>query len=477
MVNIIVQGKGRTPAPDHFQGAVAAGTGPRIVARLIDTFLPIFLYIIFFAMTASAISNASSYEAYQSAQNIMTFGMVCFAGLIIAIMVMVVTRGQTIGMAIVGLRWVSFTDGKVKGGNAFGKLMLEGLLGGLWITQIMWLVTQDPLGRHWFSRTTDIMTINIKAGRDTHISPLRRAATPLVSDAPQPPAPGGQPWQAQGQQQRPPVMPQTHGGIPSVPATPPAGHQPPPPAGAPVPPQGFGGTAAPTLPADAPVNGSQPPAASWVEVPPGQLPTSTPAAPPTTTASPMVAPPVQSSPFAPPSTQAPPAPASGFVTPPPTPGPMPTPPSVAPASANTPPVPPAVASATPATSAGHMGDVDELERTVARRPAHSVQLTFDDGTHHFLVGSALVGRSPEPRDTHPNAQLVTLSDPGRSISKLHIALSVQSGAVLVEDMHSLNGTTIITPEGTTIAVLPGAPMVAPVGATVYFGDRTVKIGG
>lgn len=122
------------------------------------------------------------------------------------------------------------------------------------------------------------------------------------------------------------------------------------------------------------------------------------------------------------------------------------------------------------------GEDDDLERTIARRPVHSVQLSFDDGTHHFLVGKALVGRAPTPHEKYEGAHLIAINDPGRSISKRHIALTVQNGGVLVEDMHSLNGTTVITPEGTTLAVLPGAPVVAPAGSTVYYGDRSVKIG-
>ena len=51
-----------------------------------------------------------------------------------------------------------------------------------------------------------------------------------------------------------------------------------------------------------------------------------------------------------------------------------------------------------------------------------------------------------------------------------------TGAVLVEDLYSTNGTWVVTPFGNPIAVLPEAPFLAMVGSTIHFGDRTVRVG-
>lgn len=120
---------------------------------------------------------------------------------------------------------------------------------------------------------------------------------------------------------------------------------------------------------------------------------------------------------------------------------------------------------------------EDLERTIARRPAGSVLLSFDDGTHHHLLGSAVLGRDPVADATHGAAERIPVHDPDRSISKTHVALTVQSGAVVVEDLHSTNGTRVQNPDGSSVSVLPGASVMAAVGSVVHFGNRTVAIGG
>lgn len=462
MAKMQVEGKVPVEVPRHLSGAVAAGNEKRIVAHVIDAGIVVAIYLLFMILPTMGISNAANFDALESALStaatMWTLGMLALIALGIAQLALILTKGQTIAMNITGLRWVSFLDGNINGGSAFGKTLLEGVINSVSFglaTPIIWLVSQDNMNRHWFARTTNLITINIKDGRDTAFVPPR-----LESDEPETDA--NQPWSPTSGTPRPMITDNIPSPpvLPSTPATPPVGTPNSSSASAPIT-EVPGISSSPTpsaLTPPAPANPYAPPVEAHTPPAPTGMPSAyQPPAPTGMTHTPPA--PEAPSPYAPPA-------ATAAVTPPS----LPTHPFGTPQPSITPSVQadPFTAPQTP---------VEEVDRTVARRPVDSILLTFDDGSHHFLSGQALVGRAPEPEPGHPNAQMVSLHDPGRSISKIHIALSVQSGAVLVEDMHSTNGTTVMLPSGTTQAVLPGAPVLAPAGATVYFGDRSVKIGG
>lgn len=403
MTQILLDGHGPVSAPDHFDGAVAASAKTRIAARIIDGIIPIVLAIPT-TVVAWGVPLVSETRNPMELIGVAWVGSAFSFLVAVAMVAMIMTRGQTFGMKIMGLRWVSMSDGTVHGGACLLKFLAECVLASVGATPIIWLFTRDNLGRHWLSRVTHVVTINVTKGRDTDTTPApTRQVTP---DVPTP-----QPWQANGHEERPAGA-----------HTPQTAHE------TPVSPVPAGGTVAGSPAGD--------------EAPAGSLPSGASLQPSDDAAE-----------------RADEGQGSGIA------GGEDT-------SAPDDDSSPASRGEEEPHSVG-----DDVDRTVARRPANSILLSFDDGTHHYLVGQALMGRSPEGVDSHPNAQLISISDPDRSISKLHIALTVHSGAVLVEDMHSLNGTTIITHEGQTIPVMPGAPILAPAGSTVYFGERTVKIGG
>lgn len=635
MAKMLVKGKGEIDAPDLFAGTVAAGLGPRVLARFIDWLFITLLMLVPYLILLFQVTGSYESLAYNSL-DIMGKGMSSTAAIVVFVfiglgvivvlinLILLLTKGATIGMSMAGIRWVTIATSKPSAGSALGKALLESLLSI--VSLFIILFSMDHLNRHWFDRKSGIIVLNIRQGRD----PLKVAA-PAPTAAPAAPV-APQPWQAKGEAQRPAVMhvpvegarpaPQSagqppapapiitsvpsatpaapapaQGGTPSAPMQP--GQRPVPPApgapgsgmpGAPVPPRPMGAPApgapvppaqamppqgapvpprpmapAPGMPAPgapmmpAPGMGAPRPAAPGAPVPPpapgapmagmpgapvpprpmapapgmpalgapvrpaqGMPPQGTPVPPRPVAPAGPIAPAVPGGPGAirPATMPAPqPAPAQPSPAPMAPPAPAPAQPAPAPAAppAPAPMAPPAPAApvvpaakeeqveepakapekpaspfADPTSTADdkardlHVTAVyeeineeeeeDDLERTMIRRPSFSIRLNFDDGSHHFLVGKALVGRSPEADDAHEGAHLISISDPGRSISKLHMCLSVQAGAVLVEDMKSLNGTTVVTPEGTTLAVIPGAPVLAPVGSTVYYGDRSVKIG-
>lgn len=118
-----------------------------------------------------------------------------------------------------------------------------------------------------------------------------------------------------------------------------------------------------------------------------------------------------------------------------------------------------------------------LERTLGCRPVGSIRLVFDDGTRYDLVGGAIIGRDPVVPETEPTLRRLSVVDPSRSVSKTHLKVTVQGEAVLVEDLHSTNGTRITPPTGESLSLTPGTPELAEPGSSVVFGRRTFVIGG
>lgn len=182
------------------------------------------------------------------------------------------------------------------------------------------------------------------------------------------------------------------------------------------------------------------------------------------------------------------------------PSPLPTRPSVPPASAPPASAPPAAAPAVrqepvpvaSGQSSGYRedrvvlvggtqgaGDPDEefgstQLRTAPPEPA-AVKLRFDDGQSHELTGSALVGRNPAAAAGEPVDVLIPFADMGRSVSKTHLHLTVDSTGVWVTDRNSTNGSGITPRGGERQRLAPGRPVLAPVGSTVHFGDRSFTV--
>lgn len=105
----------------------------------------------------------------------------------------------------------------------------------------------------------------------------------------------------------------------------------------------------------------------------------------------------------------------------------------------------------------------------------AVRLRFDDGQGHELRGSALVGRNPAAAAGETVDLLIPFADMGRSVSKTHLHLTVDSTGVWVTDRNSTNGSGITPRGGDRQRLVPGRPVLAPVGTTVHFGDRSFTV--
>jgi hypothetical protein len=114
------------------------------------------------------------------------------------------------------------------------------------------------------------------------------------------------------------------------------------------------------------------------------------------------------------------------------------------------------------------------------RPKPAAPLTprvrFGPGQDLPLDVPIVIGRDPALPAGYPgDAQLCAASDPGRQVSKTHLALFARAGQVFVEDLFSTNGTKVVEPGGRIAEVPPGTALPVPIGARVRFGSLEVEV--
>jgi len=108
---------------------------------------------------------------------------------------------------------------------------------------------------------------------------------------------------------------------------------------------------------------------------------------------------------------------------------------------------------------------------VPARPAPA-RLRLPNGTIVPIDRPLVVGRHPRavriPSD--PSPAFVTLSSPSREVSASHLTIEAAGDGVVVTDLHSANGTTVLLPDGTSRALVAGDSVVVPVGTILTVGD-------
>jgi len=92
-----------------------------------------------------------------------------------------------------------------------------------------------------------------------------------------------------------------------------------------------------------------------------------------------------------------------------------------------------------------------------------------------VAGAVVIGRGPVTIPEYSTAQLVTASDPSKSVSKTHALLGIDAKGLWVADLGSTNGTFVITPTGGDVRVQPGAPVYVPPGSDVELGQYVITV--
>jgi len=90
-------------------------------------------------------------------------------------------------------------------------------------------------------------------------------------------------------------------------------------------------------------------------------------------------------------------------------------------------------------------DVDETRIVDRTAGGERFVLQFSTGESVSVSGTGLVGRNPNPEPGEYFDSLITISDPGKSVSKTHLEFGQDGGAFWVSDRHSGNGTVVREP--------------------------------
>lgn len=133
-------------------------------------------------------------------------------------------------------------------------------------------------------------------------------------------------------------------------------------------------------------------------------------------------------------------------------------------------------SAQPAPGEGAVAAEVTVTRAPHAAPAERLALRLADGRCLPLVGRVLIGRDPAPSATGQGPEtLVPIDDPARSLSKTHLLVRAEGGRVVVEDLHSTNGTGVSLPDGTRRSLSPGEPARLAAGSRLHFGAHVAEV--
>ena len=123
-------------------------------------------------------------------------------------------------------------------------------------------------------------------------------------------------------------------------------------------------------------------------------------------------------------------------------------------------------------------DVEAMENAdtamIYLPPLALARLRAPDGSTVDLDRPVLIGRAPSDSGFE-NAQphLLTVPSPSQDISRTHLLVAPEGGAIVVTDLHSTNGTTVVKPgPGIERVALPsGQPVSVEVGSVLELGDE------
>ncbi|RNI22282.1 RDD family protein [Flexivirga caeni] len=161
---------GRSPV----EGYQPAAIGRRFLARLIDFALPVLAWL---PTLGAAGSLRFALAAY-------LVSLVLLLVIGIVQLLLVLTKGGTIGYRVCGLTHVRVTTGAVSGGRAFGKYILESLLSSCTLgigLIVMVILIRQPLNQTFLDRALGLLVIDERLGRRggqplSEAAPVRTAA-------------------------------------------------------------------------------------------------------------------------------------------------------------------------------------------------------------------------------------------------------------------------------------------------------------
>lgn len=102
-------------------------------------------------------------------------------------------------------------------------------------------------------------------------------------------------------------------------------------------------------------------------------------------------------------------------------------------------------------------------------------LQFSTGESYTVLGSGIIGRNPTPEPGEAIDHIVTIVDPGRSVSKSHLEFGQDNGVFWVSDRHSGNGSVIREPGSEPRYCVPGRRYRVVRGTRIDIGEQFVVV--
>ncbi|NLF05140.1 MAG: FHA domain-containing protein [Actinomycetales bacterium] len=130
----------------------------------------------------------------------------------------------------------------------------------------------------------------------------------------------------------------------------------------------------------------------------------------------------------------------------------------------------------PAQEAEPADDVDQT-RLAGPEERGPVVLVLPGGERLTVEGRGVLGRNPAARvgEEGEVTHLVPVADPTRSVSKTHLAFGLDTVGLWIEDLHSTNGTAVVSQDGTRTPLTAGLAVHVSPGDVVVVGDVDVAV--
>ena len=123
--------------------------------------------------------------------------------------------------------------------------------------------------------------------------------------------------------------------------------------------------------------------------------------------------------------------------------------------------------------------IDEHTTLSARRSTATAfwTLSLPNGAVELVTDRAIIiGREPQFMPALPQARLIPVPDPTRSVSKNHACFSMYGATLVVEDLGSTNGIVVTRADGRENDIGVGGRTELEQGARVELGDVVITIG-
>lgn len=104
-----------------------------------------------------------------------------------------------------------------------------------------------------------------------------------------------------------------------------------------------------------------------------------------------------------------------------------------------------------------------------------VSISLPDGSLHKITKTTLLGRKPAALDETPEvqAELITVLSAENNMSRTHARITLEDGAVFVEDLNSTNGTLLIKNAGAKSILRPHVKQSVEIGDQIDLGGGTL----